>query len=126
MPGGDRTGPVGYGPMTGRAAGYCAGYGVPGYMNPIPGFSMRRGIGRGFGMGFGRGRGFGRMTMYNPRGLLRQRFWRAPFVQGMPMPGYANPYQAPTKEQIEILKEQRDFLNKEAKGLEKRIADLSK
>ena len=34
MPGGDRTGPAGMGPMTGRAAGYCAGYPVPGYMNP--------------------------------------------------------------------------------------------
>jgi len=37
MPGGDRTGPAGMGPMTGRAAGYCAGYPVPGFMNPIPG-----------------------------------------------------------------------------------------
>jgi len=27
MPGGDRTGPMGMGPMTGRAAGYCGGYG---------------------------------------------------------------------------------------------------
>ncbi|MCK4238634.1 MAG: DUF5320 domain-containing protein, partial [Candidatus Lokiarchaeota archaeon] len=26
MPGGDRTGPGGLGPMTGRALGYCAGY----------------------------------------------------------------------------------------------------
>jgi hypothetical protein len=34
MPRGDRTGPAGMGPMTGRAAGYCAGYNVPGYMNP--------------------------------------------------------------------------------------------
>jgi hypothetical protein len=25
------------GPMTGRAAGYCAGYGMPGYMNPVGG-----------------------------------------------------------------------------------------
>ena len=25
------------GPMTGRAAGYCAGYSVPGYMNPVVG-----------------------------------------------------------------------------------------
>jgi hypothetical protein len=47
MPWGDGTGPWGLGPMTGRAAGYCAGYSVPGYMNPIPGF--------GFGFGFGRG-----------------------------------------------------------------------
>ena len=26
------------GPMTGRAAGYCTGYGVPGFMNSRPGF----------------------------------------------------------------------------------------
>ena len=37
MPFGDGTGPMGLGPMTGRAAGYCAGYGMPGFMNPIPG-----------------------------------------------------------------------------------------
>jgi hypothetical protein len=30
MPAGDRTGPMGLGPMTGRAAGYCAGAAVPG------------------------------------------------------------------------------------------------
>jgi len=47
MPGGDGTGPAGMGPMTGRAAGYCAGYGMPGFMNPIPG--------RGY-WGWGRGR----------------------------------------------------------------------
>jgi len=39
--------------MTGRAAGYCAGYGVPGYMNAAGG----RGF--GFGRGFGRGGGWG-------------------------------------------------------------------
>jgi hypothetical protein len=37
MPRGDGTGPGGMGPMTGRAAGYCAGYGMPGYMNPYGG-----------------------------------------------------------------------------------------
>lgn len=60
MPGGDRTGPQGMGPMTGRAAGYCAGYNVPGYMNPYGGRGM--GFGRmmgGRGGGFGRGRGYG-------------------------------------------------------------------
>ena len=36
MPFGDRTGPAGLGPMTGRAAGYCAGYGVPGSLRPAP------------------------------------------------------------------------------------------
>jgi hypothetical protein len=46
MPRGDKTGPSGAGPMTGRAAGYCAGYTFPGYINP------RRGYGRGFGRGW--------------------------------------------------------------------------
>ncbi len=47
MPGGNGTGPTGMGPMTGRAAGYCAGYPAPGYANPIPG----RGFGRRFKTG---------------------------------------------------------------------------
>ncbi len=34
MPGGDGTGPRGLGPMTGRGAGFCAGFNVPGFMNP--------------------------------------------------------------------------------------------
>jgi len=41
MPFGDGTGPRGLGPMTGRRAGFCAGFGVPGFANPI----SRRGIG---------------------------------------------------------------------------------
>jgi len=49
MPGGDGTGPQGLGSMTGRAAGYCAGYTSPGFANPVPG----RGFGMGFGGGFG-------------------------------------------------------------------------
>lgn len=40
MPGGDRTGPLGMGPMTGRAAGFCAGYPVPGFANPVIGFGF--------------------------------------------------------------------------------------
>lgn len=33
MPGGDGTGPMGQGPMTGRAAGYCAGNTQAGFAN---------------------------------------------------------------------------------------------
>ncbi|MCL5742460.1 MAG: DUF5320 domain-containing protein [Acidobacteria bacterium] len=33
MPFGDRTGPAGRGPRTGRGAGYCNRFGVPGSMN---------------------------------------------------------------------------------------------
>jgi len=56
MPRGDGTGPWGLGPRTGRAAGFCAGYAIPGYMNPTP----RYGIGPGVGISRGRGRSFGR------------------------------------------------------------------
>jgi len=55
MPGGDRTGPMGMGPMTGRGAGYCAGYGAPGFASGGRGFG---GGGRGFWGGRGRGRGW--------------------------------------------------------------------
>ena len=49
MPRGDRTGPMGMGPMTGRAAGYCAGYGVPGYANPTTGCTWYPGALPGYG-----------------------------------------------------------------------------
>ena len=57
MPAGDGTGPMGMGPLTGRAAGFCAGFGTPGYMNPSLGRGMGFGRGRGF-WGRGGGRGF--------------------------------------------------------------------
>jgi len=59
MPGGNRTGPAGMGPMTGRGAGFCAGYNAPGYSNPGGGRGMGMGRGRGMGMGRGMGYGFG-------------------------------------------------------------------
>jgi len=72
MPRGDRTGPWGAGPMTGRAAGYCAGYSVPGYVNPVNGYG--RGLGRGRGRGYGRGwgRGFGRGGFGYPQPVVVQ------------------------------------------------------
>ena len=59
MPGGDGTGPMGRGPMTGRAAGFCAGNPNPGYTTPVYGQGFVRGLGRGAGRGVrGRGRRF--------------------------------------------------------------------
>lgn len=61
MPRGNGTGPMGMGPMTGRAAGFCAGNGAPGYANPVGG-RCGGGFGRGRGgMGGGFGRGFRNM-----------------------------------------------------------------
>lgn len=52
MPGRDRTGPQGTGPMTGKRLGFCAG-------NEAPGYGFGGGFGRGARRGgFGRGFGF--------------------------------------------------------------------
>jgi len=61
MPGGDRTGPMGMGPKTGRAAGFCAGSDAPGFVNraAVRGGWFRASRGRMAGMMFGRGRGAG-------------------------------------------------------------------
>jgi Family of unknown function (DUF5320) len=57
MPFGDRTGPLGLGPGTGRRMGFCAGFSAPGPLNnPVPGRGWF-GSSRGFGC-FGRGRGW--------------------------------------------------------------------
>jgi len=55
MPGGDGTGPMGMGPMSGRAMGYCAGTPVDGEDNETGGRGVRRGLVRGFGRGRGQG-----------------------------------------------------------------------
>ena len=59
MAGGDKRGPRGMGPMTGRGLGYCAGNERPGFAPGRFGNGGGRGPGRGFGRGFGRGRGQG-------------------------------------------------------------------
>ena len=59
MPRGDRTGPSGEGPNTGRGMGYCTDNDQPGHMNPQSNWG--RGYGRRFrgGPGYGWGGGFG-------------------------------------------------------------------
>ena len=112
MPWGDRTGPAGMGPMTGRGAGYCRGFHQPGAMTPGFGRGMGLGRGRGFGRGFGRGRGpgFGR------------------FGGMMPPPYYAY---GPGYEPAISLDEEKSMLQQEVKSLrealsalERRIAEL--
>ena len=112
MPGGDRSGPMGMGPMTGRAAGYCAGYDVPGYMNAIPG--------RGFGGGWGRG--------------WRWRHWA--YATGLPgwARGYAPAWGAPPaygpwaplsrEQQTESLKTQAEWLKEQLDAVNQRIEEL--
>ena len=118
MPGGDRTGPGGRGPMTGRAAGYCAGYPGPGYMNPdVPGY------GRGFG--FGRGRGFGRGFWGRGRGFWRRGYYPEPYYE--PAPYYRGTSPEPSREEEKTyLEETVKGLEEEIKAIRERLQELSK
>jgi len=96
--------------MTGRAAGYCAGYPVPGYMNPYGGrFGVSRG---GFPYGGGRGRAWG-----GGRGW----WWRG--AMGAYGPGYypEAPYYPPAPIYSQTPIQERKFLEQEAKALEEEL-----
>lgn len=95
MPGGDRTGPLGAGPRTGRGLGYCGWYNRPGFEPPAFGF-------RG-GFGFG-GRGW------------RNRY----FATGVP--GWAP---ATVEQETADLKTQAEWLKEQLAAIEKRIQELS-
>jgi hypothetical protein len=62
MPFGDRTGPFGRGPRTGRALGFCGGFESP---EAYFGRGRPWGFGRGWRRGFG-GRGFGGLSVIEP------------------------------------------------------------
>ncbi|MHB1417217.1 MAG: DUF5320 domain-containing protein [Chloroflexota bacterium] len=107
MPRGDRTGPQGLGPMTGRSAGFCAGFGVPGYANP--------GVGRG-----GRGGGRGWRHQYYATGL--PGWARAGYAAGP----WAAPYAGPPAPEQEagFLRNEAEQLRAALTNIEKRLADL--
>ncbi len=115
MPRGDRTGPVGMGPMTGRGAGYCAGFGRPGFAGPRGGFFP------GFaGGGFrarcfrGGGRGWWRPAYAPGFGAAALGFWPAP---------YQKPDAAEVKQALE---NQATALESELEFIRKRLSDLER
>ncbi len=127
MPGGNGTGPGGMGPMTGRGAGFCAGYSVPGFMNPIGG---RLGLGLGWGRGMGMGRGMRR----RPLGYPYSAGYGAYGGYGMPYPqaGYGMPYEPlgaagfSPKQELQMLQGQAEVMEDELDGIKKRIGELEK
>ena len=119
MPRGDRTGPAGMGPMTGRAAGYCAGYNVPGYANQGPGMGYGRGGGRGMAWRRGWGGGGYAAPGYPPP--VPAYGWAAPpqgTGYGWPVPQAAVPppayaavnERAALEQQVAALQNQLDML----------------
>jgi len=114
MPRGDGTGPAGMGPMTGRAAGFCAGYPVPGYMNPVGGRGFW-GRGRGFGRGFGRAR----------VGVGYPAWGGAVASPNMPYPAPFAPTVTPEQE-LDGLKQQAELLQNSLSQINERIEQLEK
>ena len=105
MPRGNGTGPMGRGPMTGRAAGYCAGNGQPGVANPVAG------CGGGFGRGMGGGSGRGFRNMFFATGL----------------PGWARSGGAPAPagmNEKQVLKSQADALQAQLDTVRQRLGRL--
>jgi hypothetical protein len=97
--------------MTGRAAGYCAGFPVPGYANQIPGRGYGYGPGRGLGLGFRGGRG-GR--------------WGGAYIGYNPAYSYAPPYPSEItgQQEMESLKNQAEYLASTLEDINKRITEL--
>jgi len=109
MAGGNGTGPMGRGAMTGRRAGFCAGYSVPGYANSGYG---RGGRGAGYGRGFGFGRGAG---------------WRgngAPYAYGNPNMMPQAPVSVAPEREAEMLKAEAEALKEELSAINQRVKEL--
>jgi hypothetical protein len=101
MPGGDGTGPIGSGPMTGRALGTCTRYPTPRY-----GRSFSRGWGRGVNRRFcGQGRGI---------------WWRGSSLESNVNPAI---YKEEEKTYLENLVKN---LENEIKAVKDRLQELSK
>lgn len=108
MPGRDRTGPFGQGPMSGRRAGYCGGEEMPNYARVRPGQALGP---AGWG---GRGRGCG----------WRHRYWATG------IPGWVTLADVPAQQEqsaefeketlhqkVKQLQQQMDLINAKLKAL---------
>jgi len=110
MPGGDRTGPLGQGPGTGRSLGSCSGFDTPGYTK---GLGRRMGRRFGFGRGFGRRRGFRSGWDYEPD--------RQDYIPGNPrMPSLSK------NDEIKLLRSQSEALKRSQEEITKRLGELEK
>ena len=102
-----------------------AGFPVPGFMNPTPGFGGGMGRGRGWwGRGFGRGGcwggGWGRRNMFYATGLTG---WQR---AGMQMPAYGM-YGVPPvtpENELEALQGQAEYFSSALENIRKRIEEL--
>lgn len=104
--------------MTGRGAGYCAGYGTPGFMNAGVGFGFRGG-------GRGRGRGWrNRFRLTGMPGWQRAAWgWPAFGSVAVPAPPFVPPAIGPQQE-LEWLRQQAEGFASALGEIKRRIAEL--
>ena len=116
MPFRDRTGPLGFGPRTGRVMGFCTDFPSPSSENPSSGRGWSR-FGRTGGSSlFGRGRGW------------RCQYWKTG-LPGWIREGYGYPLYEPgftAKDEINVLQDQADFLKRQLEDIQNRINTLEK
>lgn len=108
------------GPMTGRGAGYCAGYGSATDTWPMGYRRYGMGYGRGaamWGGGFGGGRARRRWFSGMPW------FSRSGFGGGMPTAAYQEP---DTEMEKQALKRDAEALQTELEMIQKRLAQIEK
>lgn len=120
MPGFDRTGPSGMGPMTGGGRGYCnpsqSAYGPsPAWGPGYSGAGYGRGSGRGRGFGRGYGRGFGWRVAYPPTGGWYEPAYNVP---------YGGSYNINPEDEVNMLKGEADDIKSELDAIQKRIEEL--
>lgn len=115
MPKGNRRGPENAGPMTGRAAGYCAGFNTPGFRNTVPGQGFWSRFGRGRGAGGGGGCGRGWRNMFFATG---QPGWMRFGGNAAPLPN-----DDPESEK-QFLKNQVDQIQHELDSINKRLMEI--
>ena len=123
MPGRDGTGPAGLGPMTGGGFGFCA-------VNVNPNIN-KKGYYQG-AFGRGRGSGKGHRNFYYATGLPGY----ARYSMGLPAWGNAgysqytdNPLpekDIDPKQEMEVLKNQSEFLNQQLNDIQARLNELEK
>jgi hypothetical protein len=112
MPRGDRTGPNGQGPLTGRRMRFCTGNRPPRYFDdPLYVYGGGRGFGRGRGysrgIAYGRGRGYGRNPDFFPLPPMPLNYYEQPLTE---------------EENVKYLESQVEYLRE---GLDKALESLS-
>ena len=115
MPGYDRSGPMGAGPMTGGRRGLCGRAGNA-YDAPAPaGYGYGRGMAfrRGFGGGFGWGRGHGRG--------MNSAYGQVPYP-----PAYGAGYPASKADEMAMLRADAEAMQKSLDAVQRRITELEK